>query len=230
MKKLYKLKFFRLFLKDLMIARNRMLSLVFMLVFYFGIVFVSFKQIKEVTSFFNNNMILIFFAMFFVQTVIIISMMIFPYFIYPESMRGKHLVYFAYQYSIFEVVLGKSLFMFLFSILPSYICVFYFFSPIIKFSNIFCLTFFLAVPLLAFSIVLFNVYVTWFTKLGKLLNIFFILIIVLGFSKIKNILNLSLNFPDYYIPMTGIIFSIFFISLVFGLAKINKKERVILNK
>ena len=176
----------------------------------------------------NDNFILIFLFIFFIQAALIISIMIFPQYIYSESMRDKHEVYLAYQYSVFDIIIGKSLILTFLSLLPAYIFVFSFFSYLFKFSIVSLFTILFVIPFLAFSIISFNVFASWFSKLGKVSNILIILLIVLGFSKIKNIIQTISKIPDYYIPVFGFLLSFLLFTLIFVFSKITKKEKIIL--
>ncbi|MDQ1350990.1 MAG: hypothetical protein QG657_1292 [Acidobacteriota bacterium] len=186
-------RFASLIKKDILIARNKIGYLLVFYIIYFVVAFFSLSEVRTLFTISQGNFITIFLVLFLFQTSFIIAFMLFPQFIYKESMTEKHEIYFAYQYSIFEIVMAKSIILCGLSILPGYIILFAIFYPLLVFSAsfIFCIS--IAIPFISFAFIALNVLFSWFTKGGRMISTALLLIFIFFTTQIRKIINPSVN-------------------------------------
>jgi len=228
MKKLFNLRCMKIVKKDLIVSKNKFSTILFLDVFYFSIAFFSLKNLEKYTNAIGGDLTLFFLFLFFLQSGLIISLMLFPIYIYPESMKDKHEVYFAYQYTIREIVVGKSLLLSFISLLPVYLFITLFYPFMFEFSAGALILFFLVVPIVVFGLIALNVLAIWFSRIGKLSNILLIITIILVFSKVKPLIQIVSRIPAFYIPLIGLIFSVLLIVMLFVLSEITSIEKNVL--
>jgi len=223
-------RFGSLIKKDILIARNKIGSLLALYIIYFAVAFFSLREVKTLLAISHGNFITLFLVLFLFQTSYIIAFMLFPQFIYKESMTEKHEIYFAYQYSIFEIIMAKSIILCCLSLLPGYILLFVLFYPLLVFTASFIFCTFLVIPFISFAFISLNVLFSWFTKGGRMISTALLLIFIFLLTQFRKIINLSvsMSYWDVSLILTGIA-----IVLTTGITLISlsiKKERCIIKE
>ncbi|MGE5344090.1 MAG: hypothetical protein ACM3SY_21700 [Candidatus Omnitrophota bacterium] len=224
------LKFKNLVTKDLRIVKNRFQSILVMVIFYLLMNFYVLHKIKTVILSGGPDMVFIFINLFAVQVIYIMASMLLPLLIYTESIKEKHEIYFAYGYSIFEIVFGKTFVLGLLSLVPAYFAILLFFFSGITLSLIFILDFVLIIPILSLGIIAFNILLTWFSKVGKISSAVFLVGVIFSLSQVHNIIGVSIKITNVNVVIlfAGLLLSAILWGAVGLFSLLIKKEKCIL--
>lgn len=228
MKNLNKKQLGSLIKKDILIAKNKSGSLLALYLIYFAIAFFSLREVKTLLTLSQGNFKTLFAVLFLFQTSFIIAFILFPQFIYKESMKEKHEIYFAYQFNILEIVIAKSLILTSLGLLPGYLLLLVLFYSLLEFSAPFIFCIFLIIPLISFVIIAFNVLFSWFTKSGRIISTGFLLIFIFLFTQIRKIIKPSVNITFGYINLVLLGITIILMTGIILISLAISKERCIL--
>jgi hypothetical protein len=214
--------------KEIQIIKNNLTSILFLFVFYFIIFFFISEPLKKSFALIDKDLFLLILNLILLQTILIISLMLLPIFIYNDSIKDKQEVYFAYQYSILEIILGKAFILSVLCLIPAYTMIFVFFPTLIKFSFLSFVNFGFVFPIFTVGLLLFLIMLTWFTKIGKLTPIICVIFLILFFSNIFKVTKTNFKITSISTIAITFILSILLISISFLMAKLTKKEKWVL--
>lgn len=209
-------------------AKNRITSLLFLYGFYFAIGYFSLQRMTPILSNLGENFMTLFVSVLLFQGIYIISFMLFPQFIYSESMKDKHEIYFAYQYSIIEIVIGKTAVIGFLSLIPAYTLIMVLFYPLLEFSAIFIINLFFVIPLSAFGFLAVNVLFSWFTRAGRFLSVAFLLLIIFLISQLQKIFHSGLKLSNGIILLSFLVLAVLLLAIVIMASRFIKKEKCII--
>jgi len=215
-----------LVIKDFYLAKNSVKSLLFMYLLYIFIIFLL-KNIFRKFNNFSEGMTFFIVSVLFIQLGLLFMMSLLSIFVYRESTIGKEETYFAYDYKIYEVCIGKSIVLTFLSIIIPYFLIFFEFSYLLK-NPYFLLNIFILLPLIfllsSYLIVLFS----WFTKLGMAL--YFMVFFGVFFSLYKGleeIIKLKFSFSIKNITLIEVVLIFLFLILSWVITKFIKEDKLI---
>jgi hypothetical protein len=214
--------------KDFLMAKNRITTLLFLYGFYFVIVYFSFQKVTPLLSSLGGNFTTLFVSVFLFQGAYIIAFMLFPQFIYSESIKDKHEIYFAYQYSILEIVIGKAVVLCFLSFIPALTLTLVLFFPLLEFSALLVINLFFIIPLSVFGFLAVNALFSWFTRAGRFLSAAFLLLIIFFISQMQKIFHAGLELSNGIIFLTFLAITVVLSAIVLIASRFIKKERCII--
>lgn len=228
MKNLNMMRLGSLIKKDILIAKNKISSLLFLYILFFAITFFSLREVKNLLTISHGHFITLFLVLFLFHISYIIAIILFPQFIYKESMKEKHEIYFAYQFNVLEILTAKAIILCSLSLLPSYIMLFVMFYPLLVFSLSFIFCIFLAIPFMSLSFIAVNVLLTWFTKAGRIISTAFLLTFVFLLSQFTKIIKPSVNVSYWDISFILLGIAIVLTTGITLISLVIKKEQCII--
>jgi hypothetical protein len=213
--------------KDFLIGKSKIRNILLLYGLYIAIIVFSLSQVKKFFASTDSLLPFIFLNIFGIQIIYLMTSMLLPLLVYSESMKEKHEMYFAYRYSIFEIIFGKSIVLCIFSLLPSYIALIVLF-PLIKLSFFTIIDLVIIIPALSAGLIALNVLLIWFSKIGKMFSMLFLVLLIFSISQVRSMLTLALRITQGDIVFMLSVLAAALWAVVFTLSKVIKKEKCIL--
>lgn len=141
-----------------------------------------------------------FWPLFLFQTALILTFMLLPQFVYSEAMTEKHEAYFAYGYSVMDIVLGKAMVIFTLSFVPAVLFSAVGFPALLP-GGPELPVMLSAVSLCVFSLICMTVFFTWFSRIGRFAVVFLMLLMVIFFSKTPYIISMAAHASVFVVAL-----------------------------
>ncbi|GEM_PF-2755771 len=221
-------RFRHILVKDLRSTGNRWFMLLGIYGMYFLLAWFALRQVESGLAAFNSLRNL-FWPAFLIQTAVVITVMLMPPYVYSESMQDKQETYFAYGYSIIDIVLGKSVMITLAALLPaslfSLIC-----FPGLRPQGAWPVLQFFAVGAAVFGLVGLTVFLVWFSRVGRFTVALLIILMVASCSRFQSFRvlreGISAGGLTLLLSLSGVItFAVFVL-----LARLGDHEKSILRR
>ena len=175
--------------KDLKVTLRRLPMLLGIYGLYFFIAWFAMRDLEAAISSSVPGQ-RFFWPLFMIQTVLILTFMLLPQYVYSEAMTEKQETYFAYGYSVLDIVVGKSLVIVLLSLLPALLFSLFVFPELIP-KGMLLPFMMVAVSSCVFGLVCLTVFFAWFSRIGRFAVVLLMLLMVLLFSRSRTIVSMA---------------------------------------
>ncbi|MBN1197380.1 MAG: hypothetical protein JXA62_08235 [Candidatus Aminicenantes bacterium] len=222
------LRFRHILVKDMRSTANRLPTLLGFYALYFTLAWFSLRELES-TLLSSASLRALFWPAFLIQTVFVITVMLMPQYVYTESMRAKHEIYFAYGYSIVDIVVSKTVTIVLLSLVPALVFSLIAFPKLTP-EGALLPAFVFSVGAGVFGLVSLIIFLVWFSRMGRLAVVMLILLMVMSFSHSQSLFALAMTVSVTEFLLLLVAAGVLLFALFVFSARLGNREAYILKR